>query len=103
MSKGSKNVARANKGSSKGTRTRPVVIESPKRNDGKTGRVIGKIIDTTNPDVLRREIANLLNELRESQSRNDKKRIRRLLRTRGHFGGLGIRDAQRNASNDAGE
>ncbi len=101
MSKGSKNASKGSKG------TRPVALRAKGKGKGSKGnnippvsslhngerptRPVGKLIDVIPPDQLKREIDALIDELRASTKRNDKKRIRRALRTRGHFGGLGLR------------
>lgn len=67
-----------------------------------------KIVDTLSQKDLDKEIQGLKDELRATQSMKDRdnarregKRLRRMLRTRGSWGGLGIvakRDASRVAS-----
>lgn len=49
-----------------------------------------KLTDKLTPEQLKQQINDLLDELRGSTSKNDKKRIRRMLRSRGHRGGLGV-------------
>lgn len=60
----------------------------------------GKLTETMSATELKKDIASLMDELRNATERSDKKRLRRMLRTRGHFGGLGI-VAQRNAQRES--
>ena len=48
----------------------------------------GKLIDTLKPDELKAEIREFLDDLKASSDPEEKKRIRRALRLRGHHGGL---------------
>lgn len=50
----------------------------------------GKLIVTLSPSELKAEIRELLDDLKSSKDPDEKKRIRRSLRVRGHRGGLGI-------------
>jgi len=50
----------------------------------------GKLTERLSADQLKAEIKGLLTDLRSTTDQNAKKKIRRALRTRGHFGGLGI-------------
>jgi hypothetical protein len=54
----------------------------------------GKLIDTLSPSELKHEISVLLNDLKASKDGEEKKRIRRALRIRGHMGGLGDHKAK---------
>ena len=47
-----------------------------------------KLTESKTPAQLKKDIDELLDLLRSSTSKNEKKRIRRALRTRGHRGGL---------------
>lgn len=49
----------------------------------------GKLIETLSPSELKAEIIQLLDDLEASNDPEEKKRIRRSLRVRGHVGGLG--------------
>lgn len=64
------------------------VVEIP--NDPGAPKLIEKLTDKEKA----KQIADLLDELRACTVKNEKKRIRRKLRSRGHFGGLGITKAQ---------
>jgi hypothetical protein len=57
----------------------------------KEGRGAGKLTERLSPAELEKEVQGLLKELKASTDGEDKKRIRRLLRARGHKGGLGER------------
>lgn len=48
-----------------------------------------KLKDALSPREIQAEVDELLGELRATQDPEEKKRIRRALRHRGHFGGLG--------------
>lgn len=50
----------------------------------------GKIVDRLTTEQLAAEIASLISELKATADGNDKKRIRRALRLRGHKGGLNV-------------
>ena len=61
----------------------------------------GKLTATLNDAQLKGQIDKLLSDLRSTTDQRAKKKIRRALRTRGHFGGLGI--VTRNDDNVAGD
>ena len=54
-----------------------------------------KLQESTTKQDMKLDIKELLDELKKSKDAEDKKRIRRLLRRRGHQGGLGIREKKR--------
>jgi len=61
-----------------------------------------KLTDRLSADQLSAEIEGLISDLKATTDQRAKKRIRRALRTRGHFGGLGVAK-QTSASNDVGD
>jgi hypothetical protein len=61
----------------------PVVAEAPKKRGRKS------LAETLTPAEIKGEIDELLSDLRKSTDTDEKKRLRRALRLRGHLGGLG--------------
>lgn len=53
------------------------------------GRGRKKLVDTMTAEEIKQEVKEFLNDLAASSDPEEKKRIRRALRLRGHFGGLG--------------
>lgn len=51
------------------------------------------LAQTMSPAEMAKEVKGLIGELEGAKTIDDKKRLRRLLRRRGHAGGLGIRNA----------
>lgn len=93
--------SKALKVTNKGKRaiTKTVVVETPPADDVEVkGKPIPlprapgaqKIVDTKSPEAVKKEIDELLDQLRACEDKNRKKAIRRSLRTRGHYGGLGL-------------
>ena len=65
-----------------------------------TKRGRASIINTLTPIEIEEEVTGLLEDLQSADSTDEKKRIRRALRTRGHRGGLGLRAPTVKSIND---